>query len=74
MSTASTVKGSLLQPSFDKTAWPQASAESQRMAGTSSAAAGPTSVTVQEWTRARPLSMSVRHNTESEWRGMRAVV
>ena len=52
----------------------KASAESQPMAGTSSAAAGPTSVTVQEWTRGRPLSMSVRHSIEIEWRGIRAVV
>ena len=53
----------------------EASAESQPMARTSSAAAGPTSVTFQKWTRARPLSMmSVRHSTESEWRGMRAVL
>ena len=44
------------------------------MARTSFAAAEPTTVTVQQWTRPRPLSMSVRHSTESEWRGMRAVV
>ena len=72
--TASTVKDLCYNPALTRQLAYEASAESEPMARTSSAAAGPTSATVQEWTRARPLSISVRHSTESEWRGMMAVV